>query len=720
MSADKSRNKDIINFHHLCKDLYKYIQRRVIKRYVNPEMTYAQISNHNSLNNIIDEEKEWKYYNKDEKISEEEKILDIFKDDTFLSQIQKCYESLEIVISSLNENQKNIELLQKKIEIGEHKIQLLSQINTHLNQFFKSKENSCQIQPQIQIQNNNNNNINNNKNNKNVLDRLNLVKSLNILNDLQIFNSINDSNKKENINNINNSNSSNTTITNNNNIILDNKIINNNIGEHKNNEKIDLVSNNEENYSNEFVNNSNKKNDFRNNINYNLNYNTKLLNKKSKKEKKNDEEYNNMKNNHGFSKGKNSFNQNNQNNNNKKYNKNKNFNNFNKYNNFNNNKNYNSNNNNSNSKNLQLPNFNKEIAKNPISNSNSNSNINSINNSEEEENIINPNIPINEEINLDNKEEDKNNIEERNNENIEKENNKEDEPNDENMLEIEFEKVLKKEFSSIYSPEQKIESNKEIIREIKIVIKKIMNMKFHKENKFDDPYLIGSYSHFDLNNLLDYIPPIDILFKCKDIKSFEELKNIALETMQKKLCYNYIEISKDYDKQNEIVKMSNKCKIKLKYDNNIFIYINLFFVGINLSSYNKKEQTINRFFFSNNVYDNRGKILISLFFRRWRKKFKLYFIMPEFLDIIVNFYYNEKVRLSLTIENIFYDLFNGEINFNIKNDNISKDEENMKDISVFVNEWFNDKENQNMLSKAIISTQEYILKNDFYSTFIED
>ena len=174
------------------------------------------------------------------------------------------------------------------------------------------------------------------------------------------------------------------------------------------------------------------------------------------------------------------------------------------------------------------------------------------------------------------------------------------------------------------------------------------------------------------------------------------------------------------DKKNEIVKISNKCKIRTKTNNNVFIYINLYFVGINLSSYNDKEQSINRFFFSNNVFDNKGKILISLFFRRWRRKFKLFFIMPEFLDIIINFYFNEKDRLSLIIENIFYDLFNGEINFSLKNNKINKDEDNMKDISGFVNEWFNNKETKNILTNAIINTQEYILKNDFYSTFNEN
>jgi len=685
MSSDKAKNKDIINFHRLCRDLYKYIQRKVIKRYVNPDMTYAEINKQNSLNNIINE-KEWKYYNSDD-ISEEEKILDIFKDNVFLSQIQKCYESLEIVITSLNENQKNIEFLQKNIEVGEHKIKLLSQLNSQLNQFFKSKnENETQLQSQSQPKNSSSNN-----NKTNVLERLNLVKSLNILNDLQIFNSINDQKNQDKITNKNNTNSTNTTITNNNNIILDNKIINNNIGEHKSKGNVDLVQEpvEDNHYSNDYINI--KKNDW------------KLLNRKNKRDKKDDDEYEEINNSIEYPKAKNSFIKNNQNFGNKKFNKIK-----------KSNYSYNDINSNINKNGQNFPKFNKNINEEDIDNNNIQHK-----NSESSTASKKSDISTDKEDN----ESKQNNQKQKENENNENCQNKESKPTGDNILEIQFEKVLRQEFSSIYSPNQKFESNKEIIREIKIVLKKINNLKFNRANKFDDPYLIGSYSHFDLNNLLDNIPAIDILFKCKDIKSFDELKGIAVETMQKKLCFNYIEIAKDYDKQNEIVKMVNKCKIKSKNDsnNNIFIFINLFFVGINLSSYNKKEQSINRFLFSNNIFDDKGKILICLFFRRWRRKFKLFFIMPEFLDIIINFYFNEKDSLSLTIENIFYDLFNGEMNFNSKKNNkICKDEDNMKDITEFISEWFKNKEYKNMLNNAIISTQESILKNDFYSTFNEE
>ena len=78
-TTKKERNKDISNFLHLCKDLFKYIKRRIIKRYVYPEMTSIP----SKLNNLSEEEN-WKYFNTIEEITIEDKIYDIFKDNTFL------------------------------------------------------------------------------------------------------------------------------------------------------------------------------------------------------------------------------------------------------------------------------------------------------------------------------------------------------------------------------------------------------------------------------------------------------------------------------------------------------------------------------------------------------------------------------------------------------------------------------------------------------------
>lgn len=690
MSSVKERNKEAIIFNRLCKDLYRNIQRRIIKKYIYPDKT--KINSYNTINKIIKEGKEWKYCEAEENISEEEKILDIFKDNDFLSKVQKVYESLEKVIEYLDENEKNIQYLQKNIEIGEKKIELLSQLNTHLNNFFqKNEEISSMAKNMTSINNvnNNSNDINMCNTNENSLGHLNLVKSLNILNDLQIINSINDGNKQDNnLNQVNKNKgattTTNTTITNNNNIILDNKIINNNIGTQKAKEKIDVINNEVEmQIPNTFDNN------------YEKNPIPKLLNKKSKRGKKDSLQYNNKySNNHEYSNEKNYPYK-------KKY----------------------SNNNNKNMQNLQSI-QNQNLTKDSLNNNNINISKQNLLNTPPENNINDNSNEINSNYAFDNP------IELKENENDIKSppqiDSNENIPSNDNInnssMEIVCDKILKKAFPSLYT-QSTLQNNhpiKEKIYQISNILKKISYIKFNMQDKFEDPYIIGSYSNFKLINLMDYQPPIDIMFKCKCIKSRDEIKNIAKDTMENKLYINYIDISFDYDKKNEMVKISNKCKIKLKNKNDFFIYINLFFVGVNLSSFINKENSIKRFFFSNNMLDNKGKILISLYFRRWRRKFKLFFIMPEFFDVIVHFYFNETETHILTIEKIFYDMFDGQINLENKTNNVNKDGDNIKEIKGYINEWYSNSEDMKMLKDAIITTQELIMKNEFYSTFNND
>lgn len=674
-TTKKERNKDISNFLHLCKDLFKYIKRRIIKRYVYPEMTSIP----SKLNNLSEEDN-WKYFNTIEEITIEDKIYDIFKDNTFLVQVQKCYESLEIVIASLEDNKKNFEYLKKNIEVGEKKIQLLSELNSQLNQYFNSNSDTMLKKDKSAYDSNS-------INKSNIISHLSLVKSFNILNDLKIINSINDLNTQENNNNLNSC--SNSV---NNNVILDNKIIANNIQEKKLNDNIAIIINDDDD-----ENKNEKRKD------------SKILSKKKKREKSN-EKYIELSenNNSGLKSFSLAFP--------------------------------------SNNNNLNKNNVNKKVAK--ISNSKDIVHVNMQIKGEEinknEKKIINNLIDkikispqlTNEENNF-NDLAVENNIKINNNLNYPKEqNNKEKKLNnrnkDQNLNsqnnnlkyrdngEVEFERILKNEFSSIYSDPNNIQSNKDIIQEIKNILKSISQIKFpQSQNKFEDPSIIGTHKNFDTMYLLDSLPAIDILFKCKDIKSIDEINSISEETMVKKLCLSYIEICKGYDKESEIVKVTNKCKIKIN-DNYFFIYINLFFANVNISSYNKKEQCINRYKFSNEIYNHKDKILICLFFRRWRRKYKLFFIIPEFLDIIINFYFNEKDSISLIIENIFYDLFNGEINFyGKKNANID-DEKNINEIIEFIGEWYNNQEHRTALNSAIIATNECLLKNDFYSVVKSD
>ena len=636
-NSQRERNKDIINFLHLSKDLFKYIKRKIIKKYVDPENSLVK----SNINNLEEDQGIWQYYNTEEKVTTEDKIYDIFKDNSFLPQIQKCYESLEKIISSLEENKKNYEFLKKNIEVGEKKIQLLSELNSQLNQYFNNSSNE-KTSPNQQ----NNSNL---MNNNNVIGHLSLVKSFNILNDLKIINSIKDLNSCENIKN--NDNSSNS--------ILDN---------------INNIEDTIEDENNSIPLKKAKKRKLNNNTRFSL------LKKKTKRETKNEKyiELDEQKNNESNKIPKNN-----------------------------------------NEQNSKIIHVNISAKKEEIINKSEQNTINNL----IDKIKVSQSKKFLEENNMKNKTTEENyiNITNPNSINIldHHSKNKNSSNSSKNLrykenAELEFEKILKSEFSSIYSNPKNNETNNDIIQEIQNILKKISDIKFNlNQNKFENPSLIGTHKNIDTMYLLDSLPAIDILFKCKDIKSIDEINLISEETMNKKLCLSYIEICKGYDKESEIVKVTNKCKIKVK-ENYFFIYINLFYINVNISTYNRKEQCINRYMFSNEIYNNKDKVLICLFFRRWRRKFKLFFIIPEFLDIIINFYYNETESISLIIENIFYDLFNGEINFYSKNV-IIDDEKNINEIVGFIGEWYNYPEHKTALNSAIVATNELLLKNDFLS-----
>ena len=547
-------NKDQTNFLHQCKDLYKYIKRKIIKVYVCPDFPNQEspISN------------PWSYVNTQENLTEKDKCFDIFKDDTFLPLVQKCYEALENIIKRLDENRKNVEFMKKNIEFGEKKIKLLSELKSQLNSYFNNEDNE------------NANGENKGKKDR-ITEQLNLAKTLDILNNLQNMKSEQpnvEMNVKE--NEIKDKEYKNT----------DNKI-----------ENTELTSD----YSEEAK----------------LPENSSLLGQKRElgfNDIIDSEKINNNK------KGK-----------------------------------------------FDNISFSSKISQ-------TNTSLNTIS-----QNIMNINKQESAQYQLD------------------------------------FEKILKSEFSAVYlsQNESLTEQNKDYIMLIKDVLNKISLIKFpNGRNKFDNPYLIGSHKIFDIKYLLNSIPAIDILFKCKEIKNMEEIDLISEETMSNKLKLGYIEICKAYDKSIEIIKVTNKCKFVIK-ENIFFIYINLFFVDVNNSSYIKKEKCFLNYLSKNKIYENEDVILICLFLRRWRRKFKLFFIMPELLDIIVYLYYNntEKKNIALIIENIFFDLSKNQINYyNIKN----------SILCYFVNEWYNDSENRILLNKAFSSTNEYLLKNDFLSLIKSD
>ena len=275
-----------------------------------------------------------------------------------------------------------------------------------------------------------------------------------------------------------------------------------------------------------------------------------------------------------------------------------------------------------------------------------------------------------------------------------------------------FDKILKTEFSGIYASSSnniKLPLSKELfVKELNKLINKLSNSNIDSNsndinfNKFEKPVLIGSHKVFDIKYLLDSIPGIDILIKCKEIKNLSEIEMMKENIMNNELNLESIEICKAYDKYSEIIKITNKCKIKIMKEI-FYIYVNLFFVDISNMNYLNKEKFVNYYMFNekgNKMYENENEILLGLFFRRWRRKFNLFFIMPELFDIIIDYYYkkNGEKNIKNIIDNIFYDLLNEKVD--------------LYGIKKFINDWYTIKENKEMLFKAINTSNDYLLKND--------
>lgn len=225
-SIKKERNQDISDFHDLCKDLFKFLKRRIIKKYVFPQIAsfYEETP------------KFWKYC-KNENVTEDERICNLFKDNSFLRPVQKFYESLEIILNILDVNKTNFEKSKKEIEVEERKIGLLFELNNQLNKFFN-------IGADISL--NQKNKINEKINKQNIIGNISLIKLHNILKDLKKINFINSLDNQENDNDNNNNNSSEINIAYDNSIIIENNYNNNELISNYKNAKSIKHNNDEE------------------------------------------------------------------------------------------------------------------------------------------------------------------------------------------------------------------------------------------------------------------------------------------------------------------------------------------------------------------------------------------------------------------------------------------------------------------------------------------
>ena len=335
MSFSSNKKKETVvqdTFYNICKDLIRYIDKKIVRKYISPNQ--AQVPKEKRIKEKIYNDNKWRYFYEDDETTEEDRIKDIFKNNNFLFNLQNLYETLGVVVNDMENNKKNLEILEEQMRLEQEKLKLNSEINTQIlkylidnkikdinsinqNDLLKAFENSKNSniikninQDMIQQFMSNNNNINilqNNINKQNNINNNNLINNnanANInSNNLVKENNINLNNKNKLLKNksiptliqaleaINKSKNSMKNINNekesSNKIIHKNKILDsdsNDSDDSDNNEKDEEEEDEKEEYNkmnNIYEKNKNKKNE---------NKNKTLLNRKIKRKNDNNKE----------------------------------------------------------------------------------------------------------------------------------------------------------------------------------------------------------------------------------------------------------------------------------------------------------------------------------------------------------------------------------------------------------------------------------------------
>ena len=112
-----------------------------------------------------------------------------------------------------------------------------------------------------------------------------------------------------------------------------------------------------------------------------------------------------------------------------------------------------------------------------------------------------------------------------------------------------------------------------------------------------------------------------------------------------------------------------------------------------------------------NIEEEKKFIIIMLYLRIWRKKNRLYFIIPELLDEIAKKYFEPRYSIPLVIVNVFYDLYNCINDFNYKK-NQGFLPKNKLLIEKLIQEFFDNKKKSHAIKMAIFETNELLNKRN--------
>ena len=604
-------------FYNLCQSLLRFINRKIVKKYVFPNV--AQLPKEKRGLDLR-ANNEWKYYlNKN--VSEEEKIRDVFKDDYFLSSLQKMTNSLNEVIDYIELNQKKINMIDVKSRNKEERHNSLSELRNLIDNYLEN------------VDKEDNNDINKSENDEGPLKNINekINEKINELYTLQKY--------------------------------IDGAVDNNNNMSNENLAKNDESTIKEENVSVFNINNEssekNQKNFGKKEIDILIqNFRLEKINgleksnEKILQEKKEDIKDENIflnKKTERESKTKNGKNKN------KK-------------------------------KKAQKKEENEENKKDDINtNEIKNEEVNKVDNpaiklqtipilrpKEDKININNIEIKerkkdddIDEEILqqlLKEEEDNKNNEEKNKNKNKKEVINIDTIPNnsDNNIKSVEemFDLELKKH----YSENQRDKKNKMSII-IKSIIFTLNDNKILGIKKYNDrisgPYLAGSYKAFPDLCLIDYPGEIDIIYKYKNMLLNKEAIDFSVkEVLEKYLELNIIKMTVIPENESMMTKVETECGNK-KWGNNNSIKFNILFID---AGHEFNEKIIDQLILTKRKFpvktDAERFLNICLFLRFWRRKYKLYYLIPEILDELVRKYITQDKTTLTIVLNVFYELFN--------------------------------------------------------------
>ena len=240
--------------------------------------------------------------------------------------------------------------------------------------------------------------------------------------------------------------------------------------------------------------------------------------------------------------------------------------------------------------------------------------------------------------------------------------------------EVLFDTELRKKFTGNKRPKK--ENN--LIKEIRNIInaledKKIQEMKNYNE-RISGPYLSGSFKAFRNLCAINYSREIDIVFKYKDMLLNQDIIDYSVkEVLENYLKLNIIKSTeikeKEVDEENKVVKYLAECSSK-KLDKNDIIQFNILFVdsGIGFNEKIIDELILNKKEFL--IKTEEEKFMnICLFFRVWRRRNNLFYLIPEMIDELSRKFLKPDRSMLKVILNVIYDLYNQIVDLYPKNSN---------------------------------------------------